>query len=213
MASKSKSPRQTTYVSLNDLSTLSKVSSTTDPSSGFIKLKGCPAMCASGTVKFLNTSDKGKQSVTIQIIKTDVENFEEFFDATIRPLCIKDIAAPNTKGNKRVRTPEPEIYTPSRGDDKYDVSKMLFEVQINKKTKFIRVADDLTTSPSTFEELERGNRIQVNGFLSGSLYEEKYYFRFQSSIIMSQVSGEEKEEGEEPEPEAIVPTFFGSVLK
>lgn len=213
MASKSKSPRQTTYVSLNDLSTLSKVSSTTDPSSGFIKLKGCPAMCASGTVKFLNTSDKGKQSVTIQIIKTDVENFEEFFDATIRPLCIKDIAAPNTKDNKRLRTPEPEIYTPSRGDDKYDVSKMLFEVQINKKTKFIRVADDLTTSPSTFEELERGNRIQVNGFLSGSLYEEKYYFRFQSSIIMSQVSGEEKEEGEEPEPEAIVPTFFGSVLK
>jgi hypothetical protein len=213
MASKSKSPRQTTYVSLNDLSTLSKVSSTTDPSSGFIKLKGCPAMCASGTVKFLNTSDKGKQSVTIQIIKTDVENFEEFFDATIRPLCIKDIAAPNTKGNKRVRTPEPEIYTPSRGDDKYDVSKMLFEVQVNKNTKFIRVADDLTTSPSTFEELERGNRIQVNGFLSGSLYEEKYYFRFQSSIIMSQVSGEEKEEGEEPEPEAIVPTFFGSVLK
>jgi hypothetical protein len=213
MASKSKSPRQTTYVSLNDLSTLSKVSSTTDPSSGFIKLKGCPAMCASGTVKFLNTSDKGKQSVTIQIIKTDVENFEEFFDATIRPLCIKDIAAPNTKGNKRVRTPEPEIYTPSRGDDKYDVSKMLFEVQVNKNTKFIRVANDLTTSPSTFEELERGNRIQVNGFLSGSLYEEKYYFRFQSSIIMSQVSGEEKEEGEEPEPEAIVPTFFGSVLK
>jgi hypothetical protein len=213
MASKSKSPRQTTYVSLNDLSTLSKVSSTTDPSSGFIKLKGCPAMCASGTVKFLNTSDKGKQSVAIQIIKTDVENFEEFFDATIRPLCIKDIAAPNTKGNKRVRTPEPEIYTPSRGDDKYDVSKMLFEVQVNKNTKFIRVANDLTTSPSTFEELERGNRIQVNGFLSGSLYEEKYYFRFQSSIIMSQVSGEEKEEGEEPEPEAIVPTFFGSVLK
>ena len=213
MASKSKSPRQTTYVSLNDLSTLSKVSSTTDPSSGFIKLKGCPAMCASGTVKFLNTSDKGKQSVTIQIIKTDVENFEEFFDATIRPLCIKDIAAPNTKGNKRVRTPEPEIYTPSRGDDKYDVSKMLFEVQVNKNTKFIRVANDLTTSPSTFEELERGNRIQVNGFLSGSLYEEKYYFRFQSSIIMSQVSGEEKEEGEAPEAAATVPTFFGSVLK
>lgn len=170
-------------------------------------------MCASGTVKFLNTSDKGKQSVTIQIIKTDVENFEEFFDATIRPLCIKDIAAPNTKGNKRVRTPEPEIYTPSRGDDKYDVSKMLFEVQVNKNTKFIRVANDLTTSPSTFEELERGNRIQVNGFLSGSLYEEKYYFRFQSSIIMSQVSGEEKEEGEAPEAAATVPTFFGSVLK
>lgn len=90
---------------------------------------------------------------------------------------------------------------------------MLFEVQVNKNTKFIRVANDLTTSPSTFEELERGNRIQVNGFLSGSLYEEKYYFRFQSSIIMSQVSGEEKEEGEAPEAAATVPTFFGSVLK
>lgn len=213
MASKSKSPRQTTYVSLNDLSTLSKVSSTTDPMSGFIKLKGCPSMCAAGTVKFINTSDKGKQSVTLQINKAEVENFEEFFDACIRPLCIKDIAAPNTKGNKRVRTPEAEIYTPSRGEDKYDVSKMLFEVQINKNSKFIRVADDLKTSPSTFEELERGNRIQVNGFLSGSFYEEKYYFRFQSSILMSQLSGEEKEEVEEPEPEAIVPTFFGSVLK
>lgn len=210
MAPNTKSSRGPKYVLLSDLPDVSSPNLKVDPETDFINIRGLPSLAITGTVAYANTNDKGKRTIAIQVDKDIGDKFEQYLDASLSPLCtIK--STEEKKGNKRTRVDQAEVSFPIASDS-YDHQKSIIYVTPHKNSKFLRISEDNKATPSTFDVIEAGNKVQANGFIGGSLYEGKYYFRVQGAIVMTQVTGNEKKEGETEEQEETAPSFFGMTI-
>lgn len=185
----------------------------------WINAKGLPNILLKGNVKFLSTTESGKQRIGLAIAKEDAEGISTFCTTHLKPALANALAipepdatalgrkAPAYKKQKTAAPPAALELKFSYSQDKFDATKAIVNFTANAITKFHRV-DLETHSVADADGITQNANTEATCWLGISKSEKDegvYYVNLMPKQVVF------VESTAPPKEEEAVPVTFGGM--